>query len=42
MGFVYGLPITELLYLVWAVWLGVHLIRSKTPAPATTGVAAAR
>jgi len=33
MGFVYGLPITELLYLVWAVWLGVHLLRSKSSSP---------
>lgn len=23
---------TQVLYLVWAIWMGVHLIRSKTPA----------
>lgn len=34
MGFVYGLPVTQLLYLVWAIWIGVHLIRSKATARA--------
>jgi len=29
MGFVYGLPITELVYLVFAIWLGVHLTRTR-------------
>ena len=29
MGFVYGLPVTELVYLVWAIWLGVHLTRAR-------------
>jgi len=40
MGFVYGLPITELLYLVWAIWLGVHLVRSKAKSPARATAAA--
>ena len=38
MGFVYGMPLTQLLYLVWTIWMGVHLIRArsraKTPAHA--------
>jgi hypothetical protein len=35
MGFFYGLPLTQVLYLVWAVWMGVHLMRHKAPARAT-------
>lgn len=40
MGFIYGLPVTQFLYLVWAVWMGIHLIRSRSKAKATTQVAA--
>ena len=38
MGFVYGMPVAQLLYMVWAIWMGVHLVRArskaKAPAPA--------
>lgn len=39
MGFVYGMPVCQLLYLVWAIWMGVHLVRSKAPAPVRTAAA---
>lgn len=42
MGFFYGLPITQLLYLVWTIWLAVHLIRGKAPARVATAASAAR
>ncbi len=41
MGFVYGLPVTQLLYLVWAIWMGVHLLRSRSTAPAPVRAVAA-
>ena len=42
MGAFYLLPVCYLLYVVWAIWLGAHLIRSRahTTIRATTAVAA--
>jgi len=39
MGFVYGLPVAELIYLVWAIWMGVHLTRAKRAAAVARPVA---
>ena len=36
-----SLQLAVLLYLVWAIWLGVHLLRSKAPAPAAPAASAA-
>lgn len=33
MGLFYGFPVTQLLYIVWAIWMGVHLVRSRSHAP---------
>lgn len=35
MAWYYGLILTQVLYLVWAVWLGVHFMRAKAPARIT-------
>jgi len=40
MGFFYGLPVTQLTYLVWAIWMGVHLIRARSKAEAPARVPA--
>ena len=41
MGFVYAFQPSLLLYFIWAIWMGVHLVRSKAPAPAKAAVPAA-
>lgn len=41
MGFVYAFQPSLLLYFIWAIWMGVHLVRSKTPTPAKAAVPAA-
>jgi fatty acid desaturase len=35
-----SLQLGVLLYIVWAIWMGIHLIRSKAPAPAISAPAA--
>lgn len=35
-----SLQLGVLLYIIWAIWMGVHLIRSKAPAPAISAPAA--
>ena len=40
MGFVYGMQPAQLLYLVWAIWMGVHLIRARSKAKVPASVAA--
>lgn len=35
-----SLQLASLLYVVWAIWLGIHLIRSKAPRPAASAAAA--
>ena len=39
MGAYYTLPVVYLLYVVWAVWMGVHLVRAKSPARIRTATA---
>ncbi|HEX2646751.1 MAG TPA: hypothetical protein VHO95_05960, partial [Candidatus Dormibacteraeota bacterium] len=41
MGFVPVLLLAELLYAIWAIWMGVHLTRAKSPAAAMTTAPAA-
>ncbi len=37
-----SLQLASLLYVVWVIWLAIHLIRSKAPRPAASAAAAAR
>ncbi len=41
MGAYYGLPIIYITYVVWAIWMGVHLLRSRSKSPAPVRAAAA-
>lgn len=41
MGFVYAFQPSLLIYFVWAIWMGVHLVRSKSPARAKAAAPAA-
>ena len=41
MGFVYVFQPALLLYFIWAIWMGVHLVRSKAPARAKVTAPAA-
>ena len=40
MGFVYAFMPALLLYLIWAVWMGIHLVRSRSRAKASAPVVA--
>ena len=35
----YMLPVVYLLYVVWAIWMGVHLVRSRAPKPVRAAAA---
>ncbi len=41
MGAYYGLPIIYILYVAWAMWMGVHLLRSRSKSAAPIRAAAA-
>lgn len=41
MGFVYAFQPSLLIYFIWAIWMGVHLVRSKAPARAKAAAPAA-
>ena len=41
MGFVYAFQPSLLIYLIWSIWMGVHLVRSKAPASAKAAAPAA-
>ena len=42
MAWYYGLLPTEVLYIAWAIWMGVHLSRSKSASPAMAAASAAQ
>lgn len=39
MGAYYSLPVVYVLYVIWAIWMGVHLVRSKAPTPVKAAAA---
>lgn len=41
MGWYYGLIVTQVLFVIWSVWLGVHLLRAKAPARVAAAASAA-
>jgi hypothetical protein len=41
MGWYYGLILTQVLYLTWSIWLGVHLLRAKAPSRVAAAASAA-
>jgi hypothetical protein len=41
MGWYYGLIPTQVLYVVWTIWLGVHLLRAKAPTRVAAAASAA-
>jgi hypothetical protein len=41
MGWYYGLIPTQVLYVVWTIWLGVHLLRAKAPRRVAAAASAA-
>jgi hypothetical protein len=41
MAWYYGLIVTQILYLTWSIWLGVHLLRAKAPAHIAAAASAA-